>query len=367
MILFAIISFVAILGVLVFVHELGHFIVAKLCGVRVEEFGFGYPPRLWGVKRGETTYSLNWIPIGGFVKIHGVLGGDQMDMTGKTDAERSFTAKPRWQRLIILCAGIVMNCILGIVLFTVSYQIGAPVILEDLPKGAIISQQAITVVDLESSSAAYAAGVRVNDSIIAVDQQPIQSVEEMRTYLLGKDVGETVGLTLKRDQETVTIQTELIALSTTPSAVGIGAYFIETGIMRLPIHLAVREGVRQTGRLFVGIIVAVGQVLTNLFTQRPIEGQISGPLGIASLTYEATQLGSSYVIQFAAMLSVNLAVFNLLPIPALDGGRIMFLLLEWIRRRPVDAKIEALIHNIGFVALLILIMVVTIQDFTRFF
>lgn len=366
MIIGAIVSFVVILGLLVVIHEIGHFVAAKLFGVGVEEFGLGYPPRLYGMKRGDTIYSLNWIPVGGFVKIQGVLGGDQKDMTVDTSSSRSFMTKPRWQRLLILCAGIVMNLVLSVVLFTTSYLVGARVMLDNVPAQARISQAAITVIDLAEETTAYQAGLRVNDNITAINEQSVTNLEQVRAQINNKAIGDTVIVTVQRGQEVINISTQLVPINETTNP-GIGAYFADTGIVRLPLWTALQVGVKQTVQMAMGIFLALYQAIASLFTQQPGPGEISGPLGIASLTYQATQLGWSYVIQFAAMLSVNLAIFNLLPIPALDGGRIAFLLVEWVRRKPVNQKIETIIHNIGFILLLFLIMVVTIKDVINLF
>ncbi len=375
----AIISFIVILGVLVVVHELGHFIVAKLFKVKVDEFGLGFPPRAVGWKRKETIYSLNWIPVGGFVKIQGVAGGEQPTASETSpDLSRSFVSKPRWQRLLILVAGIVMNWVLSAVLLSVSYLVGSEVILSDLPVGAMVSDRAITVADIEPTAPALSDGLLINDAIISLDGKSVTTVSEVRDYLGTKQVDDPVAITVRRDGSAQTINTRLIeitvaatgnikASTTTNTAPGIGAYFVETGTMRLPFIQAVRQGTLQTGQYFVGIFAAIGQTLADLVRRQPLAGEISGPLGVASLTYRATKLGWSHVIQFAAILSVNLAVFNLLPIPALDGGRLAFLLVEWVRRRPVDQKVEIIIHNIGYLALLFLILLVTINDVRKFF
>lgn len=367
MIVLALVSFIIILSGLVLVHELGHFVAARCFGVDVEEFGLGYPPRAYGVKHGDTTYSLNWIPVGGFVKIKGVLGGDQHDMTADVPSERSFMSKPRWQRLIILSGGILMNCFLSVLLFTTSYVLGARVALDGLPTDARVSDRAITVIDVPETAPAYQAGLRLNDDIIAIDQQPITTITQLRQVVSHHRLGDRVALTVLRGHDTMTISTALVSLTPTPLTLGIGAYFAETGIVRLPVWSALKLGTWQMVQMFVGIFATIVQALTSVFTRQSLAGQIAGPLGIASLTYQATQLGWSYVIQFAAMLSVNLAVFNLLPIPALDGGRLMFLLVEWVRRRPVNQLVETIIHNVGFVLLLALITLVTIKDVIRFF
>lgn len=366
MIIISIISFVAVLGLLVLIHELGHFLAAKAFGVKVEEFGFGYPPRLIGRKFRGTLYSLNWIPVGGFVKIEGVQGGDQAD-TKPSSTQSSFSVKPRWQRFVILFAGIAMNTLLAAILFSVVLMVGArsSIVPEELPANAIVSDQAITVVNLDETALAYTNGLRVGDNIIGLNGRPTTSVATLRSELQAIATTEPVTLTVERTDTVTTITTALITLDDGTN--GIGAYFSDTGIVRLPIITALGYGFMQSGQMFIAIILGFIQIVGQLFGGESVAGEISGPLGIASLTHQATQLGLVYLIQFAALLSVNLAVFNLLPIPALDGGRIAFLVVETALRRPVNQKIEAIIHNVGFLLLLLVIMLVTIKDVINLF
>lgn len=366
MIWLSIISFVAVLGLLVLVHELGHFIAAKVFGVRVEEFGFGYPPRLFGRKYKGTLYSFNWIPVGGFVKIEGVQGGDQVN-TKASAAMTSFSVKPRWQRFLILGAGIVMNIVLAAVLFSLVLMIGArsSIVPEQLPSNASVTNAAVTAVSVDENSVAYSNGLRADDSVIALNEQPITRVAELRATLQTLPMDSSVTLHIRRANTEITIATKVIQLA--DGSNGLGAYFSDTGIVRLPFVSAIGYGFMQSGQMFIAIIVGFGHIVTQLFGGESVAGEISGPLGIAALTGQATKLGLVYVIQFAALLSVNLAVFNLLPIPALDGGRLAFLAVETIMRRPLNQKIEAIIHNVGFLVLLLVIMLVTIKDVINLF
>lgn len=360
------ISFIAVLGLLVFIHECGHFFAAKVFGVKVEEFGFGYPPRLIGRKFKDTIYSLNWIPVGGFVKIEGVQGGDQA-ASPSSSAQSSFSSKPRWQRFIILFAGIMMNTVLAGLLFSLVLMVGArsSIVMTELPTRATVTDQAISVVSIDESVAAYANGLRAGDTITAIDDIPVTNVQQLRATVQTYEVDSRVDLTVRRGTDNISVRTPLLRLD--DGSIGVGAYFSDTGVVRLPVLSAIGYGFLQAGQMFIAIIIGFGQIVGQLFGGESVAGEISGPLGIASLTHQATQQGLVYLIQFAALLSVNLAVFNLLPIPALDGGRIAFLAVETIFRRPVNQKIEAVIHNIGFLLLLLVIMLVTIKDVINLF
>lgn len=373
MIFTSIIAFVIILGLLVIIHEIGHFIFARLFKVGVDEFGVGFPPRITGIKKGKTLYSLNWIPIGGFVKIKGVVGGDQMDSPAQDGRSTSgatsdsFMHKPLWQRFAILFAGIGMNLLLASVLFAVGYMIGMPSATTDLPRNAIISDQAALVVDVDPSAPAAGQGLQAGDQLVQINNQPVYSIADVKSVMSAVTATELVNVDVQRETE------DIVSLSITPTTLsetgqpGLGAYLTESGTVRLPWHTAIWYGAVQTWNITKMIILSLGAMVVGLFQGDGSAANVSGPIGIATLTYQATQLGFVYLLQFAALLSINLAIFNLLPIPALDGGRILFLAIEAILRRPLNQRAEAIIHNIGFIALLLLIMAVTIKDVFSFF
>ncbi|EKD75905.1 MAG: hypothetical protein ACD_43C00280G0002, partial [uncultured bacterium] len=231
MIVLSIISFIAIFGSLVFIHELGHFIFAKFFGVKVEEFGFGYPPRLIGRTVKGTLYSLNWIPVGGFVKIEGIRGGDQAASL-ESHTSTSFTDKSIWQRFIIIFAGIAMNVVLAGVLFSIVLMIGArsSVVMDNLPANAIISGQAVTVVSLDETSAAYTAGLRIGDTISAIDGQSTTSVEQLRSLIQDLPAETAAQLVVQRGTTELQIATTPVPLDDQGTK-GIGAYFADTGIV----------------------------------------------------------------------------------------------------------------------------------------
>lgn len=351
------IIFVAVLSVLVFVHEFGHFISAKRAGVRVDEFGFGFPPRAFGVKRGGTLYSINWIPLGGFVKIKGESGEDEHD-------EDSFAHKSTFRRAVILTAGVVMNLILAWFLLTVGYAIGLPQVTEDASPYAHITDHRIQVVRVLPGSPADEAGIEVGDTFLTVDGTPYAEVPDFREYT-GQRSGTAITLGIDHDGETGTVEVTPEFLDETGRA-GIGTALVETGIARYPIWLAPIQALDATWGLLLQIFDAFGALVGSIFVAHAPEVEFSGPVGIAVLTSRAAKAGFRYLLQFTAVLSVNLAVINILPFPALDGGRLLFLIIERLRGRAMSRKIEVAAHNLGFTVLIILVLVVTYRDVVRF-
>ncbi len=367
----SVIVFLLVLGLLVVVHELGHFLVAKFFRVGVDEFGIGFPPRIGGIRFGKTLYSVNWIPIGGFVKIKGVVGGDQMnDDSGKAlgDAQEddNFSQKPIWQRFLILFAGIAMNIGLAGVLLSVGFMIGLPSSLESLPVGASVSNEEVIAIDFSDNSTAQQEGLLVGDILRVIDGRTIKSGDDLQGVFHDVSDEDVVTVTLERSvDELIEIQVPVQNLG--EGQYGIGVYYAESGIAKLPWYRAIYEGPRLALNLTEAVLLGLADTMMDVFNGNAQESSVAGPVGIASLTHQATQLGVVYVLQFAALLSVNLAIFNLLPIPALDGGRIAFVGYELIFRKPINQKVEAIVHNIGFLLLLLLILAVTIKDVFSFF
>jgi len=351
------IVFILILGLLVFVHEFGHFITAKKMGVRVEEFGFGFPPRIFGLKRGETIYSLNWIPLGGFVKIKGEQGEYKED-------EDSFAHKKIWQRGLILTSGVLMNFILTVILLSVGYFIGLPQDVSEEPKGAKIKDIQIEIMSVLKNSPAERAGLQVGDIIVSLDGQVFNQAEELRDYTANRE-GQTLILRIKRNGEILKKEIEPERLKGIERAV-LGIGMIRTGIVSYPWYLALFKGLESTLYLVKEIFIALYDLIKNLIMAKGITMEVAGPVGIAVLTGKAARMGFIYLLQFTALLSINLAIINFVPFPALDGGRFLFLIIEKIRRKPISQKIESIIHTIGFSLLMLLVIVVTYKDITRY-
>ncbi len=350
--------FLIILGILVFVHEAGHFIVARKMGMKVEEFGFGFPPRIWG-KTGKdgVIYSINWIPLGGFCKIKGEDGEN------RTEPD-SFGSKKPWRRSLVLVAGVAMNFLLCAVLLSFGFLVGLPqaVDQQSLDLG-IVKDYKVQVVSVLDDKPAKAAGVEVGDVLLSFDGQPIKGVKNLVQYTSDK-IGHTVKFQFEHDKKAVEKDIQIAAISDGKGGIGVG--LVETGIVSYPIHLAILNGFKLTGILTGEFVVAFYNIIKNLLIGKPLGVEVAGPVGIAVLTGQVAKLGLIYILQFTALLSLNLAIINLLPFPALDGGRLLFVLIEKVRRKPVSQKIEGLIHGIGFSLLLILIIIITFQDILRY-
>lgn len=375
--LLTIIVFILILGILVFVHELGHFLAARRFGTAADEFGLGFPPRLFGFYkstggnwkwkwgRGEVTdaadtvYSLNVVPLGGFVKIRGENGEDRSD-------QKSFANKPIWQRTIMLAAGVLMNILLAAVLFSIILGVGADQSIDGVDvNGAHVSDRRIQVLSVSESSPAAEAELQAGDRIVGINGQSFATVEEMQNFV-GNKAGESLAYTIQRDGTEITKDITPITLSETNRG-GIGIAISEMAFVRFPWYLAVVEGIKTTGLFLWLIIAGFYQLIVKLVSGVSVSAEVAGPVGIAVLTGQVVELGFMYIVQFAALLSLNLAVINILPIPALDGGRILFLLIEKIKGRPIKQQTEALIHNIGFALLIALVILVTFKDIKGLF
>lgn len=352
-----ILTFLLALAVLILVHELGHFLAARRFGVGVEEFGLGFPPRILSVRRGGTRYSLNLIPLGGFVKIKGEHGES-------AEEPDSFAVQPAWKRAVILGSGVGMNFLLAIVLLSIGFSIGLPSVIDrDLPSFATVRAVKIQIAEVLPDAPAATAGFMVGDTILAADGQTLESIEQLQGYT-DEHRDQPIILTLERDGRSLTATaTPRVLDESGRGLLGIG--LIRTGIVRYPVPYALWMGLRGTVLITGQIFAAVGQLLRSVVTGGGAP-DLTGPVGIAVITGQVAKLGLPYVLQFVAILSVNLAIINALPIPALDGGRLLFLGIEKVRGRAVDRKLESMVHNIGFVLLILLMLVVTYRDVIRF-
>lgn len=361
-----IIAFLLVLSVLVLIHELGHFVIAKLLGVKVEEFGFGFPPRAWGKKFGETIYSINWLPIGGFVRLFGEdsAGGGQVGSVsdealhakGK-NLTRAFFARPVWQRFSIVFAGVFMNFVLAVGIWTyLSSAQGIPAPGKD-----------VIVAGIAPNSPAQKAGLKSGEVILSVDNQAVVSSEQLISYTK-KHVGEQVTLKVKNSESHVQI-IQLTPRVHYPSNEGAMGVAISQDIVyqRYPWYQAPIVGFKESVSQLSQMVGMLGQIATQLVVAHQVPQGLAGPVGIAQLTGEVVQVGPYAVLSLVALLSLNLAVLNVLPIPALDGGRLFFILIEGITRHKVSPKIEGYAHAAGMVFLLALIAFITFHDLLRIF
>ncbi|MFA6604229.1 MAG: site-2 protease family protein [Patescibacteria group bacterium] len=355
--IWTIVIFIAVLSLLVFVHELGHFATAKLLGISVEEFGFGFPPRIFGVKFKDTIYSLNWIPLGGFVKIKGEAGENSRDRD-------SFASRGTGARALVIGAGVTMNLLLAWMLLSAGFMLGLPQALENLPPSARVISTEIQVYSVLPDSPASRAGIKVGDVIAQADSLPVADPDSFRNFTAEKE-GAPITLALVRSGEPLELAVTPEKLSGTDRA-GIGIAVMRTGLVSYPWYIAPVQGLVTTGYLVKAIFGAFGGIIGDLFTAHKVSVDLSGPVGIAVMTAEVMEMGFLHLLQFVALLSINLAVINILPFPALDGGRLFFLALERLRRRPVAARVETMIHNIGFMILITLVLVITARDVLKF-
>lgn len=362
MILFILIFIIGI-AILILAHELGHFIAAKKNGIWVEEFGFGFPPRIYGKKIGQTVYSINLIPLGGFVKLYGEEPGQKIDPHLKN---LSFSQKKIWQRGLVLSAGVLMNLLVGVIFFSLSYTIGIPQSIGSLPAGI---KADVFITQVMPSSPAQKAGLKIGDKIIQViaPNEKIFSIDQVEILqkIVNQYRGQKIALKIVRGRHQLkTIQ--IIPRQNPPANEGaMGVVLANTIIQKYPWYISIWMGIKSTFRLFGLIFYSLWILLVKVFSGQNIGQVVSGPVGIFVLMKQMASLGFSYLCYFWAILSVNLAVINILPLPALDGGRLLFLLIEKVRRKPVSPKIEAIIHQVGFVFLIFLMILVTIGDIKR--
>ncbi len=304
-----------------------------------------------------TLYSINWLPFGGFVKIKGEGGEHEED-------QDSFSSKPFWRRSTILLAGVFMNIVLTIVLLSAGFTIGIPQAIEGLESYAKVKDRRIELVDVFKDGPAARAGLRIGDIIIRANNLPLASAEELREYLQSQE-GNFIKLNIRRDGRDLAFEVKAENLPGL-NKFGVGVFLLDTGLVSYPWYISIWKGVLATGFLIKEILLAFGNLLKNLILTGKVAVDLSGPVGIAVLTGRVARLGFAYLLQFTAILSVNLAILNALPIPALDGGRFLFLVIEKLRKKPVSRKIESIIHNTGFFLLILLVLAVTYRDLLRY-
>lgn len=416
--MFTIILFIIVLSILVVVHEFGHFIAARKSGMKVYEFGMGFPPRVFGVYKdpktkrfvwvvrrasehkrqvigdtviddkishithhispestltntvggGEkeeefpaTLYSFNWLPLGGFCKIKGENGEE----AAQPD---SFGYHKAWKRLVVLVAGVTMNFLLAAVLLGIGFMIGLPADLSgDIDKRAIVVEPAkVMVQQVEKDSPADHAGMKFGDTVISINGEEIKSKNQMVEYVKARG-GVELQVVVEREEKSETLRMTPRSLTPGDETPRIGVFLADAGVIRYPWYLAILKGFVAAWYGLLNIFIAFFLLIKGLIMGRGLAFDVSGPVGIAVVVGQSAKMGINYLINVTAMISLSLAAINILPIPALDGGRALFVVIEKIFRKPVPMKYEQIAHTIGFVLLMLLIVVVTGRDVLNLF
>lgn len=360
-ILIAIISLV----ILIALHELGHFVFAKLFGVRVEEFGIGYPPKLFSVKKGETVYSLNLIPFGAFVRLSESLE--------TKEHPRNFLSKPLWQRGLIIMGGILAFWLIAWVIFSALAGVSGIVssIPDDLERG--VSNIQVRVIGVQKDSPAFSAGIKEGDTIRAIalaqDKEPtmidkVGEVQDISKEFRGKEIA----FLLQRGSEEV--RAELTPRLNPPSGEGsVGILLTRTGLFRYAWYEAPWQGLNMTARLTQGIAAGLYDVFSSLFQKQGLPSGVTfqGPVGITQTLQNTFQRSASEFFSMIAMISIYLAIFNALPIPVTDGGKMLLLMIEGVRKKPIAPALEQRVAGVVFAVLILLMVWVTIRDIAALF
>jgi regulator of sigma E protease len=368
----SVVIFILLLGVLVFVHELGHFAVAKLFGIRVDEFGMGFPPRAKKLfTRNGTDYTLNWIPFGGFVKIY----GEDSLQDGKNDPDykRSMGAKSWWKQILVLIAGVTMNILLAWALFSFAFMIGAPTAVSGVDRPERVQNPQLTVLQVMPGSPAEKSGLAAGDKIV--------KLETLDTVITGTELSSdnfTAAIRATELNIPVHLQVQKIDKTTADLLIipqrnligdypAIGVSVDQVGMYREGFFRSIKSGfvntlsvTKQTGAAFWNLIhdAVLGKADTK---------NLTGPVGLVSVVGDAQKVGAVYVIMLTAMISINLAVLNVIPFPALDGGRVVIVIIEAVTRRKINANIVGWVNTIGFFLLIALMIFISVKDVIKLF
>lgn len=370
-ILIFVIAFLSLIALMI-IHEFGHFIIAKKFGVRVDEFGIGYPPRIFGKKIGDTIYSINLLPLGAFVKIYGEEGG--------VDDYRSFASLKIWKRVLIVIGGVAAFWAAAIIIFSVVFAIGTDLPVSDDDVQGLVNPR-VQVIAVAANSPASQAGLKVGDTLLQIESARYESagvgpetvkISRIKDFqdFTKSHAGEQIKLEVARNNETLEIT---LSPRTNPpageGAVGVGLERLATLIKKTSWYMAPIQGAVYTWQTTVNGVVGLYSLFSGLFAQKglPEGASFAGPLGITVFLANAASYGPGFFLYFIGIICVFIAIFNLFPIPALDGGKLIFLLIEKIKGRPVSAKIEQAITVSFFAILIALSLFITIRfDIPRF-
>ncbi len=383
------IIFLIILGVLVFVHELGHFLAAKKAGVRVDEFGLGYPPRAKVIgKKWGTLFTLNWVPFGGFVKIFGEdyeeneispqesSSSESPRVSSQSSARlssedfpegKNFTqASKKWQAAI-LCAGVAFNIFFAWFLFSISFMFGVPAPVDN-DFGGNVKNPSLTIIEIINGLPAQDAGLKAGDKIKELSSN-IGVLEFPTTDNVSDFINNSSDeISIQVDRGGEILDFEIIPeIDDSQNKKLIGINMDMVGMLSLPIHKAIYQGGRSTVEISILTVKGITGLIKDAVRGKANMSQVSGPVGIIGLVGDASRLGFSYLMTFTALISINLAVINLVPFPALDGGRVLFVIIESITRKPINHKVANILNTVGFFLLISLMLIITYRDILKLF
>ncbi len=388
-----ILVFILLLSLLVLIHEFGHFIVAKKLGIKVEEFGWGFPPRVWGIKKGETVYSINLLPIGGFVKLYGEddagggkVGSAKVSGAGSKDIKRAYFARPAWQRFAVVVAGVVMNILLAFVLFyaylaATNFKTILPLVTDyTFSNVTQTNYQGVIIQSISPNSPAEKIGMQAPAQVINLNGEKVGSLE---TFIkeINDNKGKEITLTWK-ELRTGEVYTNSVVPRENPpeheGALGIGLDYIPMPIAALEYETPVQKafsGITYSYDLVVYQVLAMRDMVGKSVAEKniqPVSDNVAGPVGLFMLVDQLLSINNLKVVvlqtlNFAGLLSLSLAFFNILPIPALDGGRLFFIIIEMVSRRKINPRFESMAHAIGFAMLMGLIILILFSDIAKFF
>ena len=362
-----ILIFIVVIVALIVVHEFGHFVVAKWSGMRVDEFGLGYPPRAMIIgKIGETEYTLNWLPFGGFVKIFG-----EDPSFDKLGMPNSFSSKTRLAQALVLVAGVAMNLFFAYVLITGALVMGTPRALSE-NEVATAKNVELAVANVLPGSPAAQAGLLPGDVILFAEDGhnmlPETTPSAFTKFVSEGGSNKTITLSVRHSdgKETTLFARPIEGLiASDPSRPAIGVEVANIGVVPLSLGSAIVEGARLTWSATILTAVGLWHFFYGVFTLSADLSQVAGPVGIAGVVGTASMQGFGYLFSIMAIISINLALINLIPVPALDGGRLLFVIIESVIRRPIKASVAHAVNAVGFVFLILLMLVVTAHDIFR--
>ena len=357
-----IIIFIVILLILILVHEFGHYMAAKRSGIRVDEFGFGYPPRAAKLfTRKGTLFTLNWLPFGGFVKIFGEDPDDEN--TNGPDAARSFVHKKRGVQAGVLVAGVAMNFLLAWLLFSITLFAGMPASVQDLSGSADVTNPQLSVIGVMKDSPANVAGISSGDVIkklsAGTDTLIAPDIDNLKAFVqTHKSENISVDIDRQGTPKNISVMPKIDTVG--HATIGIDIDLI--GTVKFPLGRAIVEGFKRSVETGYEVLAVLGGLIHDSFFGHPDLSSISGPVGIVSSIGTIAKFGVMSLLSFVAAISVNLAVVNILPFPALDGGRLLFILIEWIKGSRINPKIANWVNLAGFSLLILLMLVITYHD-----